>query len=116
MTACFAGGGFISSLCGIYTFFIKSGVVSICLMATTYNLPVNPSPWKVLGTVFGLGGGLMAPIIGCVLTIVSWVADPSWHGLSLHVAATSLFVLTFPLLLLGAHCLDLLEKEKARID
>ena len=90
--------------------------MSICLMATTYNLPASASPWKVIGSVFGVGGGLMAPIIASVLNIISWFADPAWHGLSLHVAATSLFVLTFPLLLLGAHCLDLLEKEKARID
>jgi len=52
------------------------------------------------------------PILGSVVTIVSWFADPAWHGLSLHVAGTSLFVITFPLLAFGAHCLDLLEKEK----
>lgn len=56
----------------------------------------------------------MAPIIGSVLTAISWFVDPMWHGFSLHAAATALFVLTFPLLLLGAHCLDLMEKEKER--
>ena len=83
----------------------------ICLMATTYNLPKSPPPWKILGSVFGLGGGLMAPIIGSVLTTISWFADPAWHGLSLHLVATALFVMTFPLLVLGAHCLDLLDKD-----
>jgi len=82
-----------------------------CLSVTTYKLPQSPSPWKIVGSVFGLFGGLMAPIIGSVLTIVSWFADPVWHGLSLHLAATSLFVISFPLLLLGAHCLDLLDKD-----
>lgn len=56
----------------------------------------------------------MAPIIGSVLSVICWFADPAWHGLSLHMVATSLFVVTFPLLLLGAHCLDLLEREKKR--
>lgn len=83
-------------------------------MATTYNLPESVSPWKILGSVIGLCGGLMAPIIGSVLTVICWFADPAWHGLSLHMVATSLFVVTFPLLLLGAHCLDLLEREKKR--
>jgi len=81
-------------------------------MATTYNLPERVSHWKIIGSLFGVFGGLMAPILGSVLTVVSWFADPSWHGLSLHIAGTTLFVLTFPLLVLGAHCLDLLEKEK----
>jgi hypothetical protein len=81
-------------------------------MATTYNLPKTASHWKITGSLFGVFGGLMSPIIGSVVTIVSWVADPAWHGLSLHIAGTSLFVITFPLLAFGAHCLDLLEKEK----
>ena len=81
-------------------------------MATTYNLPQPVSHWKIIGSLVGVFGGLMSPILGSVVTIVSWFADPAWHGLSLHVAGTSLFVITFPLLAFGAHCLDLLEKEK----
>lgn len=87
------------------------GVNFSCLSATTYNLPASPSPWKIVGSVFGLFGGLMAPIIGSVLTIVSWFADSVWHGLSLHLIGTFLFVISFPLLLLGTHCLDLLDKD-----
>jgi hypothetical protein len=67
--------------------------------------------WKSRGAAFGVFGGLMAPIVGSVVTVVSWIADPAWHGLSLHIVGTSLFVISFPLLLLGAHCLDLLEKD-----
>jgi len=82
-------------------------------MATTYNLPepASASHWKIIGCLFGVFGGLMAPILGSILTVISWFADPAWHGFSLHLAATSLFVMTFPLLLLGAHCLDLLDKD-----
>jgi hypothetical protein len=80
-------------------------------MVTAYNLSTSPSPWKIRGSVFGLFAGFTAPLIGLVLTVVSWFADPAWHGVSLHLTATFLFVMMFPLLLLGAHCLDLLEKE-----
>ena len=81
-------------------------------MDTPYKSPDYFSTWKSRGAVLGLLGGLAAPIVGSVLTAVSWFADPAWHGFSLHVAATILFVTTFPLLLFGAHCLDLLDKEK----
>ena len=81
-------------------------------MATIYKLPGNLSTWTSRGAAFGLLGGLLAPIVGSFLTVITWFADPAWHGFYLHVAATSLFVITFPLLVLGAHCLDLLDKEK----
>jgi len=81
-------------------------------MATTYKAQGSISTWKTRGAAFGLFCGLSAPIVGSIVTVISWFSDPAWHGLSLHIAGTSLFVITFPLLLLGAHCLDLLEKEK----
>jgi hypothetical protein len=68
--------------------------------------------WKNCAAVFGLCAGFAAPILGSIVTAISWFKDPSWHGLSLHQAGTTLFVLTLPLLILGAHCLDLLDKEK----
>lgn len=70
------------------------------------------STWKGRCAVLGLGGGLLAPIAGSILTIISWFADPAWHGFSLHFVATALFIVTLPLLLLGAHCLDLLDQQK----
>ena len=81
-------------------------------MATTYKAQGGISTWKSRGAAFGLFCGLSAPIVGSIVTVISWFRDPAWHGLSLHIAGTSFFVITFPLLLLGAHCLDLLEKEK----
>jgi hypothetical protein len=81
-------------------------------MVTIYQPPQGFSTWKIRGAVFGLLGGLVAPIAGTLFTIVSWFAEPVWHRLSIHLAATSLFVMTIPLLLFGAHCLDLLEKER----
>ena len=68
--------------------------------------------WKSWGAMTGLFGGLSAPAFGAVITMVSWLSDPSWHGVHLRTAGTVMFALAIPLLALGAHCLDLLEKEK----
>jgi hypothetical protein len=62
--------------------------------------------------VVGLGSGFSAPIIGSIVTVISWFSDPVWHGVALHQAATFLFFSALPLLILGAHCLDLLDKDK----
>jgi hypothetical protein len=83
-------------------------------MVTTYKSPAHLATWKSIGAVFGLIAGLAAPILGSFFTVITWFADPAWHGLYLHSAATWLFVVTLPLLLVGAHCLDLLDKEKRR--
>ena len=95
-------------------------------MVTTYTLQEDfPAPhsaikqllhetwnWKSSVAVIGLCGGFIAPVFGAVVTVISWFIDPAWHGLFLHQAATSLFILAIPLLILGAHCLDLLDKEQ----
>jgi hypothetical protein len=81
-------------------------------MATVYRFIRESWTWKSYVAVLALGLGLLAPILGSMLTIISWFADPEWHGLSMHRAATTLFVVTLPLLLLGAHCLDLLDQDE----
>ena len=98
-------------------------------MVTTYRLPENfptlhtaikelvdgSSSWKSWGAVAGLCAGFSAPVVGSIVTVVSWFRDPVWHGLALHQAGTSLFVLTLPLLVFGAHCLDLLDQDKRNV-
>lgn len=95
-------------------------------MVTTYTLPedfptlhsaikellAGSASWKSRGAVLGLCSGFGAPIAGSIVTIVSWFTDPVWHGLALHQAGTSLFFVALPLLVFGAHCLDLLDKDK----
>ena len=85
--------------------------LSFLTMITAYKSPRQPATWRTRGVVIGLSGGLIAPLLGSALTIITWFRDPAWHGLPLHTAATTLFVVTLPLLLLGAHCLDLLDKQ-----
>lgn len=76
---------------------------------------VHDLNWKSSVAVFGLGSGFIALILGLILTVISWFRDPVWHHVALHQAGTTLFVLTLPLLVIGAHCLDLLDAEKKQM-
>lgn len=80
-------------------------------MVAIYKSPGIFSTWKSRGAVFGLFGGLAAPILGSVFTAISWFIDSSWHGVSLRSIGTSLFLMAIPLLAVGAHCLDLLDND-----
>jgi hypothetical protein len=70
---------------------------------------VHDWTWRSGGAVCGLFLGIISPILGAILTAIAWFTGPEWHGLSLHRDGTVLFFLTIPLLILGAHCLDLSE-------
>ena len=70
--------------------------------------------WRTAGAIFGLGGGIIAPLAGAILTAIAWFAGPLWHGFALHRDGTVLLFLTIPLLLFGAHCLDLVDAHKSR--
>ena len=68
---------------------------------------------KSTGACVGLVGGVIAPLVGLTLTaLASFIGD--WHGFHLGRDGTILLFLTIPLLILGAHCLDLLDKEIER--
>ncbi|MEP7341465.1 MAG: hypothetical protein ABI977_27285 [Acidobacteriota bacterium] len=67
---------------------------------------------QVIGTVVGLAGGLAAGISGSIMTVASWLTANEGARHWLHTAGTSLFFLTIPLIILGACCLDWIEKDK----
>jgi hypothetical protein len=69
--------------------------------------------WSSAGAVFGLAGGVSAPALGALLTVVNWFTSQQRASLYLSRLSTTLFILTIPLLALGAHCLDLLETRAA---
>ena len=64
-----------------------------------------------LGALVGLLGGVISPLFGSLLTAVGWITGPTWHGLAIQRTGTFLLFLTIPLLLFGAHCLDLVDKN-----
>ena len=72
--------------------------------------------WKSGGVVFGLCGGIISALIGSIITAVAWFSGPTWHGFAMQRDGTVLLFLTIPLLIFGAHCLDLLDQqaEKAK--
>src|SRR6478672_11687293 len=67
--------------------------------------------WKSCGAATGLCLGILAPILGSILTVTAWFIGTSWHGFSLERYGTVLLFLTIPFLLAGAHCLDLMDQE-----
>jgi hypothetical protein len=62
------------------------------------------------GACVGLFGGVIAPLAGLALTALAWIIG-DWHGFHLGRDGAVLLFLTIPLLIFGAHCLDLLDKE-----
>jgi hypothetical protein len=66
--------------------------------------------WCSFGAAAGLGGGIGAALLGSLLTALSWFTDT---GSQLEkVLGTAFLVLTIPLLIIGAQCLDMLDKKK----
>ena len=68
--------------------------------------------WKSAGATFGLCFGILSPVAGSILTAIGWLTGPSWHGYFIQRDGTLLLFLTIPLLIFGAHCLDLMDKKE----
>ena len=73
----------------------------------------NSGRWdcRSLGAIIGMAGGIIVAFLGSLLTFGSWFMRGE-IGRFEHVAGTVLLLLTIPLLVLGAHCLDLVERRK----
>jgi hypothetical protein len=63
------------------------------------------------GAVFGFGFGILSPLVGSILTAIAWFTGPHWHGFFIQRYGTVLLFLTIPLLIFGAHCLDLMDQK-----
>ncbi len=93
---------------------IKEGMrkrqrVEIEYRATSYGWD-----WPSLGAIFGLSGGVIAALIGSVLVAGTWITSAKEFLSYERMMGTLLLFLTIPLLVLGAHCLDLMERRKQR--
>ncbi len=72
----------------------------------------NRRSWQAVAAAVGLFGGLLSILLGVLdWAVVGLFAPSGALGSSLDAAGTVLFVVPLPLLALGAHCLDLLEKK-----
>jgi CHASE2 domain-containing sensor protein len=70
--------------------------------------------WCWIGAACGLGGGIACILLGSVLTAMTWFAALGSHGPLLHKLGTILLVLTIPLFIFGAQCLDMAEQQEQR--
>jgi hypothetical protein len=57
--------------------------------------------------------GLVAPVVGGLLTMVEWIVESADHRW-LHVASTGLFVVGIPLILFAGFCLDWAERGQKK--
>ena len=67
--------------------------------------------WQAACAVSCLSGGILAAASGALLSAVAWARGDESGGLSMHGVGSVLLLSTIPLLILGAHCLDLMERE-----
>jgi hypothetical protein len=73
----------------------------------------NRGTWQAAGAAVGLFGGLLSIVLGVLLwAVVGLIAPAGALGSLLNAAGTVLLILPLPLLALGAHCLDLLERSQ----
>ncbi|MDX2040198.1 MAG: hypothetical protein SF097_03070 [Acidobacteriota bacterium] len=67
---------------------------------------------QIVGVAIGLAGGVASGIFGATLMAAGWLAgnEAARHWLS--SAGSTLLLLTIPLIIFGAFCLDWLEKNR----
>ena len=65
--------------------------------------------WRLFGAFIGLFGGIVAALCGSILTALTWVS--SNEDYYLKECGSVLLFSTIPLLIIGACCLDALEKK-----
>lgn len=69
---------------------------------------------QVLGAAFGLVGGIFSTTTGAVFTVASWFVANDGVRRWLSSAGTVMFLLTIPLIIFGAFCMDWVEKNRTQ--
>jgi hypothetical protein len=70
--------------------------------------------WQATTGVCGVVGGILAGLIGLLMLAVAWLTGHQTGGLSLYRIGNALLLSTIPLVMLGAHCLDLSDRREAK--
>ena len=76
-----------------------------------FLIGMHPRRWQSSGAVIGLGGGILSPFLGMLLTATAWFIHSQEAISVLNILSIVSFTLTIPLLAFGAYCLDLLEAK-----
>jgi hypothetical protein len=72
----------------------------------------NRSPWQAIAGFACILGAILSILFGSLLT-TGWVLNAAIHPV-LHALGLTLLIVAIPILILGGHCFDLLEKTKER--
>ena len=71
----------------------------------------NRWTWQSLGATFGITAGMLSLLLALLLWAIVRFLTAGVSISALHTFEIVFFVLPLPLLALGVHCLDLLERE-----
>ena len=67
---------------------------------------------QVVGTVIGLAGSVMSGVAGALLILAGWLTADKGAQHWLSTTGSVLLFLVVPLIILGACCMDWMEKDK----
>jgi hypothetical protein len=65
--------------------------------------------WEARGGIGCFLAGLLAPLLGALLTVIEWIVGAAGHPW-IHVTSTALFIVAIPLILFAGFCLDWAEQ------
>jgi hypothetical protein len=71
----------------------------------------TPWTWEATGAACSFSGGIIAALIGSVLTVSTWILGAAAHPW-LRGLGTAFLILTIPLLILAGYCMDWMERDR----
>ena len=66
--------------------------------------------WEAAGAFCGFAGGILAALVGSVLTVLTWILGGEVHPW-VRWFGTGFLILTIPLLIFAGYCLDWMEQK-----
>jgi len=75
----------------------------------------TPWTWKAMGAACSFSGGILAALIGSVLTASTWILGAAAHPW-VRGLGTVFLILTIPLLILAGYCMDWMERDRKKSD
>lgn len=91
---------------------LKKGTAKKAQARVDYRAGRHGWDWCRIGAIAGLSGGIIAVALGSLLTASSWLTGAG--SSYVQTMGTIFLLMTIPLLVFGAHCLDLIERRKIR--
>lgn len=74
----------------------------------------NPATWEPVAASACFAGSILSLAIGFAFT-TNWILNEVRHPF-LHAVGITLLIIGIPILILGGHCLDLMDKKNKKPD